>query len=112
MSKKKTRNNKDPRILNVNVPKATSFNLQEAQNLYFYWIRYADKLVSSYQDSDKTKGVKLNAIFRLCETIRDAMKVHPDIQHLHELVERLEAIETEYNIARKSGLLTQRTTAN
>jgi hypothetical protein len=104
------RNEHDPRILNVNIPKDAHFDLKTLQDLYFYRIMYADKLIDSYQDSDKTKGIKLNFILRLCDTIERAIKIQPDIERLNELVKRLEQIEQEYELARKSGLLTERVT--
>ncbi|MGA8905205.1 MAG: hypothetical protein WB661_09385 [Candidatus Bathyarchaeia archaeon] len=66
---------------------------QRLQALSFYLIVESLRIWKSYKEIGRSKATKINAAARIHDMITDAIRLHPDIQHLAELDEMAEQLE-------------------
>jgi len=87
--------------------RASQINVDMLQALSFELIDKSVELWRTYQDTEKSKGIKIHTAKAIHDMVIDAMRYHPDIKRLRQLQATIEEIETELAAARKVHRITQ-----
>ena len=89
----------------TSTPKAAEITTETLQKLSFELIAKSMIIWRSLRETGHGKARKFAYAFKIHQMIIDAIRVHPDVQQLKELHEKMTEIEAEYRIARKRGLI-------
>jgi hypothetical protein len=89
------------RNLSDDTPKTPEVKLETLQALSFELIGKSVTLWRTYKEDDKSKGIKIERAYRIHQMVIDAIRFHPDIQHLRELDKYREEAEQIIANARK-----------
>lgn len=80
---------------NLSTPesKASEIKVETLWRLSFELIAKSMLLWRTYRDDEKSKGRKIAVAKQIFQMVMEAIRLHPDIQHLEELVTRQEELE-------------------